>query len=288
MTGKVVMVMKGKCSRHLAGHVQGRSALAAYAPAAYAPAVCILAVCVLAAGILTGCSSGKKGADSLAGIQKEQVMKVAVLQDNSPYSQADEAAQEASGREVELARILGEDLGARVQFIPVDKKGLVSSVEDQTAHIAIGRIACTDGIKTRAAVSIAYDTGRLYVVTARGDFSSTPGAFSSMAVGASSGLSELSGIVIHGIQDVSVQEYGETDTVEADIMGRKIRGYFCYETEAQSLMRNPQLQAQSVTGIEAEQYVVVMNQSDTALKEQIDGILSQMIESGEMDRLMNP
>lgn len=243
---------------------------------------------VLAACVLAGCSPDKKGVDSLAKIQKEQVMEAAVLQDNSPYSQMDESGQSAVGIEAELARVLGEKLGAQVRFIPVEKNELVSGVEEQTAQIAIGRIACTDSIKTRAAVSTSYDTGRLYVVTARGDFSSTPGAFSSTAVGASAGLSELSEIVIHGIQDVSVVDYEGTDTVEEDILGRKIRGYFCYEAEAEALMKQPDLQAQSVTGIEAEQYVVVMNKSDTALKEQIDGLISQMIESGEMDRMMNP
>lgn len=53
-------------------------------------------------------------------------------------------------------------------------------------------------------------------------------------------------------------------------------------------MKRPSLQAQSVSGVLAEQYVVVMDQADENLKNQIDGMIGQMAESGELEELMNP
>ena len=217
---------------------------------------------VLLVVLATGCSSGEKRADSLELIQKDGVMSVAVPGNNSPYSAMSQGA--ASGTEVEFAKKLGEKLGVQVRFTGVDPSGLEQAVLDGNAQIALGRIAWSDGLKNRMAVSTAYDTGRLFVVTAKGNFSCTTGAFASAAVGASQMLSE------------------------PDILSGKIQGYFCYENQAGELMKRPSLQAQSVSGVLAEQYVVVMDQADENLKNQIDGMIGQMAESGELEELMNP
>ena len=236
---------------------------------------------VLLVVLATGCSSGEKRADSLELIQKDGVMSVAVPGNNSPYSAMSQGA--ASGTEVEFAKKLGEKLGVQVRFTGVEQVVL-----DGSAQIALGRIAWSDGLKNRMAVSTAYDTGRLFVVTAKGNFSCTTGAFASAAVGASQMLSEPAGILVNGIDGVTVVRYDSPDTVEEDILSGKIQGYFCYENQAGELMKRPSLQAQSVSGVLAEQYVVVMDQADENLKNQIDGMIGQMAESGELEELMNP
>ena len=101
-------------------------------------------------------------------------------------------------------------------------------------------------------------------------------------------LSEPAGILVNGIDGVTVVRYDSPDTVEEDILSGKIQGYFCYENQAGELMKRPSLQAQSVSGVLAEQYVVVMDQADENLKSQIDGMIGQMAESGELEELMNP
>ena len=241
---------------------------------------------VLLVVLATGCSSGEKRADSLELIQKDGVMSVAVPGNNSPYSAMSQGA--ASGTEVEFAKKLGEKLGVQVRFTGVEPSGLEQAVLDGNAQIALGRIAWSDGLKNRMAVSTAYDTGRLFVVTAKGNFSCTTGAFASASVGASQMLSEPAGILVNGIDGVTVVRYDSPDTVEEDILSGKIQGYFCYENQAGELMKRPSLQAQSVSGVLAEQYVVVMDQADENLKNQIDGMIGQMAESGELEELMNP
>ena len=124
---------------------------------------------VLLVVLATGCSSGEKRADSLELIQKDGVVSVAVPGNNSPYSAMSQGA--ASGTEVEFAKKLGEKLGVQVRFTGVEPSGLEQAVLDGNAQIALGRIAWSDGLKNRMAVSSAYDTGRLFVVTAKGNFS---------------------------------------------------------------------------------------------------------------------
>lgn len=248
----------------------------------------IIAGCVLLTALAAGCASKSKRADVLEQIQQEQVMKVAVLADNSPYSMFQPGTQEAQGKEVDLIKKIAEKMGVSAQFVAVDQAGLETALQDGSAQLSIGQIVETDGLKNRVSTSLAYDSGRIYVVTAKGDFSSTLGAFSNGTIGGASLLSENANILLNGITGVTIVKYADIKTVEADIIQKKILGYFCYETQAEELMKSDDLQAQSVSGIQSENHVIITGKSDVKLLAQIDSILSQMIENNEISEIWNP
>lgn len=245
-----------------------------------------LAGCLVLLLLLAGCSSGGKQPDNFKRVKSERVLYAAVPEADPPYSSVNPETGGAAGREAEILNALGEQWGVMVEFLPKPREEVTAALLDGSAQVAMGRIT-SGALNPELAATVSYAKGSLYVVTARGDFSCTTGAFAGKTVGVEAGLSEEAMIQINGISQGTIIPYENSGQVENDIADQKISGYFCYEEQALSLMKSKRLQAQSLSGSEAEEYVIVMNGYDRNLLTVFNDGLGNLIQDGTVARIWN-
>lgn len=243
---------------------------------------------LLAAVIITllcGCSA-KEGGTLMSQISEEKLIKVAVSKDDYPYSYAKSETDEYDGIEVRVAKEIAESLGVDIELVPVERQNLLSAINDGSAHIALGRLPDTMVSEYDAALSVSYLSGNVYTVTKRGNVLSTVGALDGKAVICSNKLSSLT---INAISDASDAEiYGNDGSVDITegLKNDLFDAYICYDDEAVSYMRDEAVQAQVITNVERENYVIVMLKNNEKLMEKINKTLTSLMDNGIINEIV--
>lgn len=225
---------------------------------------------------LTGC--GNKTVDLLKQVQESGVLKVAIVANCEPYAYEDPAGSgNYTGSEVELVRQLAEQIGVSLELLPLDKETLVEDFLAQGAQMAIGRIADSDSVQYPR--SLPYGTGKLYVATPAGVYFPTLSCFADTKLGASTQLSDPFRVLVSGATTSGVEYYKDTTVVVKGLLEGAISGYVCYDEQAKTLMKDPQIQVQSLYETPSESYVIIASAGGNGLIEQanlvINGLAAQ-------------
>ena len=234
-----------------------------------------LCVCLLAAGC------GKKQPDKLEQVKSAQELRVLVVENAEPYSFYSEKGQAYLGIEVSIAQEIAADLDVRLVTVPVAKADILNSLPE--GDLAIGRIGNYDSLRSNYSVSNPYAQGSLYVATPRGVYFTTLGAFTGKSVGVSDQLSEPARITVNGAQNVTLQSFTDANSAAKSLLDKTITGYFCYEEQAQSLMKNPKIQVQAVLNTDPESYVIAADKNASLLIAQVNRTIARLLENGTID-----
>lgn len=237
----------------------------------------IIAIILLAAAILmllSGCNSS--GPNTLSAVWTAKVLKVAVLSDAPPYSQYDAASDSYAGSDIQFVEFLASKLEAAVEYVACeDKSELLAAVTGGTAHMALGRLLDTECQTDKVSISASVQNGYVYVVTPRGKYMSTLGAFEGKTIGASAALSDTVSIQLHGIPSVLVQPYPDITNIEQNLLNKTIEAYVCYENQALALTRSEALQAEVLSNATIERYVIAFPKGDTTMSEYLNETITE-------------
>ena len=105
---------------------------------------------------LTLSAPGLAGSSRLDSILASRVLRVGTTGDYRPFTTLDRAAGEYSGFDIDLARSLGEALGAKVEFVPTTWAGLAHDLESGAFDIAMGGVSVTLDRQKRGFFSAPY------------------------------------------------------------------------------------------------------------------------------------
>ncbi len=87
---------------------------------------------------LTFSAPGLAESSRLNSILASRVLRVGTTGDSRPFTALDKASGEYSGLDIDLARSLGEALGAKVEFAPTSWASLARDLEGGAFDIAMG------------------------------------------------------------------------------------------------------------------------------------------------------
>src|SRR5271169_5982539 len=97
---------------------------------------------LLAYGV-TFAASALADSSRFDSILTAHVLRIGTTGDYRPFTALDKATGEYSGFDIDLARSLGEALGAKVEFVPTTWAGLARDLEDGAFDIAMGGVSIT-------------------------------------------------------------------------------------------------------------------------------------------------
>lgn len=231
---------------------------------------------LLAAGLIlsvSGCSGQKD--TSVTAIQEAGVFKVAIVDTGSQYTSLD--GEKPVGTEPELIESIASALGAAAEYQVLSREEALAAVSAGGADVAIGCISQSGSLEENHLLSTSYGKGFAYVVTKKGDFAQTTGAFSGSSIGVEQNLEETTRSQISSVSGVSVTPYEDPEEAAAAIKAGMIRAYICYESEAKELLSDSDLQVQNLSGTEAESYVIAAEKTDLALISGINVMIQQFL-----------
>ena len=149
------------------------------------------------------------------------------------------------GVEPDLAKYIGDALGAEVQYQVCKKAEALAAVTAGEADVAVGCINRSGSLSTEYLMSDSYGKGYFYAVTKAGDYALTIGALKNSAVGVDQGLDEDTRSKLYQAEEIRLTDYGSAKEGGDDVKEGVIRAYICYEDQARILLEDEALQVQN-------------------------------------------
>lgn len=249
---------------------------------------------VLATMTLGACSSSEKTTEdtSLSKVEEKGTLVVALNPEFAPFEFKTlvDGKDTLVGADIELAKAIGEELGVEVEFSPMSFDNVLNSVKNGKADIAISGISATE---ERAKV---YDFSASYYT------STNKLIINKVNAEKYTDLKSLTSVTI-GTQKGSIQEQIATEQFStAKILSLTSNGELVNELKSQKLdavifeepiakayvAKNDDLMILDVeiTSSYSDAYAIAMPKGSTALKEKIDAVVTDLVESGKMDQLV--
>lgn len=231
---------------------------------------------VLAAGLalsVSGCSG--KTVDSVKAIQEAGVLKVAIVDSDSGYTSLQ--GTEPVGMEPELVETIASALGVPTEYQVLDRNAALQAVTDGTADIALGCINGSLSLTENYLFTTSYGKGFFYVVTEKGDYAQSAGAFANSSIGLNKNLDDELRSQISGTEGITISEYGTAEVAADDIRSGRIRAYICGEAEAKELLSNSDLQVQNLYDVDPDEYVIIAGKADQTLVNGMNTLIAQFL-----------
>jgi polar amino acid transport system substrate-binding protein len=239
-------------------------------------------VLTMAAGM---CACGK--VNTLAEIKKRGKLYVAVEDNCFPNAYRDEAGEYA-GIDVDIITEVAEDLGLPLEFVDDPNKDAVKLLRENRADIAISGLPIDEAKKKEFLCSMPYDSAAMFAVSKRGLSFATLGTLSGQKVGYTGEFSSNFAAAVGRLttKNNKPTKYDAIDNVATDIAAGTIDVFLCYEHQAIELARNNlNLQAETITNLPKENYVMMMFKTARQLQEKVNAVISDMTSSGGIDAL---
>lgn len=230
----------------------------------------------LAAGLalsVSGCSG--KTADSVKAIQESGVFRVAIVDSDNYYTRIE--GNHPVGMEPELVTTISTALGTTTEYQVLSESAALEAVAAGTADIAIGCISGSASLSESYRCTISYGKGFYYVVTEKGDYAQSAGAFSNSVVGINNRLGDDTRNQLYAADGITLNEYTNAEAAANDIKDGRIRAYVCTEEDAKALLSDTKLQVQNIFDVDPAEYVIVAGSDDQTLVNGMNTMIEQFL-----------
>ncbi|HFI0235038.1 TPA: transporter substrate-binding domain-containing protein [Streptococcus suis] len=248
----------------------------------------------VAAMTLVACGSSATDTEdtSLSKIEEKGSLVVALSPEFAPFEFKTlvDGKDTLVGADIELAKVIGEELGVEVEFSAMSFDNVLTSVQNGKADIAISGISATEERAKVFDFSLPYYTSTNKIIINKAD------------VNEFTDLDSLA-TASFGTQKGSIQEQiAKEKFTSATIVSLTSNGELVNQLKSQQLdavvfeepiakayvAKNDDLMLLEVevTSSYSDAYAIAMSKGSVALKEKIDTVVKDLVESGKMDQFV--
>ena len=239
-----------------------------------------------------------------AGCGKEEktTLKVATNAEFEPFEFLDSETGEVIGFDADLAKLIAEKLGYEVEFQNMEFEGVLAAVTSGTSDIAVSGLTINAKRSKSVDFSEPYYEGAAQILIVRSDDKVFTGTtkeeldeqLKGKKIGVCSGFTGASyanGDEEWGfspIENAEVKTYDNISLAIADLKNSAIDVIIMDDStakEAASTDENKAAVKVIDVPLTVEAYGIAVKKGDTEMKEKIDKALSELEESGELDKL---
>lgn len=248
---------------------------------------------VLTTLVLGACSSSETTEDtSLSKVEEKGTLVVALNPEFAPFEFKTlvDGKDTLVGADIELAKAIGEELGVDVEFSTMSFDNVLNSVQNGKADIAISGISATEERAKVYDFSVPYytSTNKLIINKVNAEKYTDLESLATATIGTQKG----------SIQEQIATEQFSTGTILSltsngelvnELKSQKLDALIFEEPIAKAYVaKNDDLMILDVeiTSNYSDAYAIALPKGSTALKEKIDVVITELVESGKMDQLV--
>ena len=160
--------------------------------------ISVLLMSILLMGVLAACGTTDKGTSDN---KEAKVLKMGTSADYAPFEYIDTAkGEEPTGIDIELAKIITEKLGYKLEIQDMDFGGLISSLQNGQVDFVASAMSATDERRKSVDFSDIYYTSKHIIISKKGSGFKTVEDLNGKKVGAQLG----------SIQETKAKELAKT------------------------------------------------------------------------------
>lgn len=242
---------------------------------------------------LIACGSSKSEKDtSLSDVNESGKLVVATETGFAPFvfKTLVDGQDTIVGSDVEMVKVIAKELGVEVEFSEMSFDNVLSSVQSGQADMGISGISVTEERKKSFDFSIPYYTATNKLIIKKADSTKLTSleAFSELSVAAQKGSIQESVVKeqMAAANPISLTHTGEminqlkNDQVDGVVLEEPIaKGY---------VAKNPDLMIADIEldSSASDAYAIALPKGSTKLKEKVDQALQKMIDSGQIEQMI--
>ncbi len=223
--------------------------------------------------LLWGCG-GKK--DPLDALRESGTLRVALAETGAPFAQSVNGQPE--GIEPDLARLTADALGVQVEYHIMDREQALDAVISGEADLAMGGLTAENGRSKGCLSSVSYGKRFLYLVTKAGDYVNSASDLDGESVGVSGNVSQeaLQELTVSG--NIRIISFSDAGQAEESLNKGEIKGFFCYQEEAESYLDDSGMLVQNLPFLVWEEYCAQASPENSALISGLNVLIQQQAE----------
>lgn len=248
----------------------------------------IVGVCFL----LTACG-GKKEEDKLAAIKESGVLKVGTSAEFAPFEfhTMVDGKDKIVGADMDLAQALADKLGVKLKIEDMEFNAVLATLKEGKVDLGIAGISATPERQKSFDFSANYYNPPQKVVINKKNAANynSIASLKGKKIGAQKG-SIQEDIVKEQMQDPQIVSVAKVPNLILEVKQGSIDALVVEETVgAAYIAQNPELQFATIDlkSSEDEAYAIAMHKGSDTLKSEIDKIIKELIDSGEIEKYVN-
>lgn len=248
----------------------------------------IVGICFL----LTACG-GKKEEDKLAAIKESGVLKVGTSAEFAPFEfhTMVDGKDKIVGADMDLAQALADKLGVKLKIEDMEFNAVLATLKEGKVDLGIAGISATPERQKSFDFSANYYNPSQKVVINKKNAANynSIASLKGKKIGAQKG-SIQEDIVKEQMQDPQIVSVAKVPNLILEVKQGSIDALVVEETVgAAYIAQNPELQFATIDlkSSEDEAYAIAMQKGSDTLKSEIDKIIKELIDSGEIEKYVN-
>jgi len=232
---------------------------------------------------ITSCA----GSGGNTAAEQDKTLTMATSADYPPYEfiRTEGGSEEIVGFDIDIARAIAEELGYEVEITNIDFNGLIPALQAGRADFVMAGMTPTEERKQNVDFSSVYYEARNTIVTRQGSGLNTADSLAGKKVGVQ--LGSIQEGVAKEIQGANVVPLNRINEIIQELKAGRIDAAIIEDTVAAGYIEaNPDLEF-NVIANEGEAGSAIAFPKGSPLRDEFEPVLQQMIESGEINDLVN-
>lgn len=230
--------------------------------------------------------------DKVAAQQGEQKQKLVMVTsaDYPPYEFRDTATgnNEIIGFDVDIAKHITQELGYELEIRDTDFNGIIPALQSRRADFAMAGMTPTAERKKNVDFSNIYYEAKNTIVALKGSNFTTPEALAGKTVGIQLGSTQEKAAeeIAKTVKGITIKRLNRTSEIIQELKANRIDAAIIEDTIASGFIAsNPDLEFNTVANTGEAGSAIAFPQGSN-LVDDFNGVLQQMQQSGEINRLV--
>lgn len=235
----------------------------------------------------TGSSTDETASDATGGSEAKKTLVMATSADYPPYEfiKTSSGSEEIVGFDVEIAKYITDQLGYELQINNVDFNGLIPALQAGRADFVMAGMTPTEERKQNVDFSTVYYEAKNTIMAKQGSGLTDAASLNGKRVGVQLGsIQEGEAKEIEGVEVVPLNRINE---IIQELKAGRIDAAIVEDTVAKGYAdNNPDLEFNTIP-TEGPSGSAIAFPKGSELTAEFDPVLQEMIDSGEMEKLVN-
>lgn len=228
-------------------------------------------------------------ADTLKDIKSRGSIIIAVDFTHPPYGMLDDKSQQV-GTDIEMARLLAQDLGVKLEVVPVTGPNRIPFLLTNKADIVIASVSVTDERKKVIGFSKAYATQPLVVVAPGKDSLKDITALSGKQVAAARGTTadlRLTALVKEkDVKNVDIVRYVDESTARTAVSSGQQKIFAASLADAQAVKKaNPAMDFEVQFRMFEDPLAIALRRDEPELQAWVDSWVLSNLKNGKLNTI---
>ena len=250
--------------------------------------VSVLLISILSISLLAACGTSKDSSKSTGDKADKKVLVMGTSADYAPFEFIDtEKGDEIIGFDVELAKAVTKELGYELKIVDMDFNALIPAIQSKKVDFVLAGMSATPEREKAVDFSKIYYKPLQLIVTKKDSGIKSIEDLKGKTVGVQlETIQEEKAVEIQKSVDVKVENRGRVPEVVQELRTDRFDAVILEEPVAKGHMKaNPEFVSFEIQDPKNKGFGIVFPK-DSELTAKVDAIIQEMIDNGEMDKLI--